>query len=192
MYLASVARSSSVHIWSALRGTTFSSSSRVSPPSGDTAPKTEEAALLYNSKNHKESKWEMDNGHGADLQDCEWYRIVNGIDKVSSRHWFTKAVNTGTRRTSGLDNLVKKPRSEHEYRRHFISQRVVEEWNSLADHVKEARNMACFKRTSSRHPQHVSTWASEEYSPSIQENPNELNSGDLSFRIRIRRLDEPS
>ncbi len=72
-------------------------------------------------------------------------KIVNGIDKVNSQDWFTKAVNQGTRGTSGLDNLVK-PRSEHEYRRHFFSQRVADDWNSLPDHVKQARNVPCFKR----------------------------------------------
>jgi hypothetical protein len=53
------------------------------------------------------------------------FKIVNGIDKVNSHHLFTKAVNRGTRGTSGLDNLVK-PRSEHEYRRHYFSHRVVD------------------------------------------------------------------
>ncbi len=73
------------------------------------------------------------------------FKIVNGIDKVNSQDWFTKAVNQGTRSTSGLDNLVK-PRSEHEYRRHFFSQRVVDERNSLPNHVKEARKVPCFRR----------------------------------------------
>ncbi len=72
-------------------------------------------------------------------------KIVNGIDEVNSQDWFTKAVNRGIRGTSGLDNMVK-PRSEHEYRRPFFSQRVVDDWNSLPDHMKEARNVPCFKR----------------------------------------------
>jgi hypothetical protein len=46
--------------------------------------------------------------HGADLQDCEWYR------QSEQPSWFAKAVNRGTRGTSGLDNLVK-PRSKYEY-----------------------------------------------------------------------------
>ncbi len=67
------------------------------------------------------------------------FKIVNGVDKVNSHHWFTKTVNRGTRGTSGgLDNLIK-PRSEYEYRSNFFSQRVVEEWNTLPDQVKEAR-----------------------------------------------------
>jgi hypothetical protein len=73
------------------------------------------------------------------------FKIVNGIDKVNSQDWFTKAVNRGTRGTSGLDNLVK-PRSEHEYRRHFYSQRVIDDWKTLPDHVKEAQNVPFFKR----------------------------------------------
>jgi hypothetical protein len=32
------------------------------------------------------------------------FKIVNGIDNVNSHHWFTKAVNRGTRGTSGLES----------------------------------------------------------------------------------------
>ena len=39
------------------------------------------------------------------------FKIVNGIDKVNSKHWFTKAVNRGTTATSGLDNIFK-PRAK--------------------------------------------------------------------------------
>jgi hypothetical protein len=81
----------------------------------------------------------------GEMDMVQTFKIVNGIDKVNSQDWFTKAVNQGTRSTSGLDNLVK-PRSEHEYRRHFFSQRVVDERNSLPNHVKEARKVPCFRR----------------------------------------------
>jgi hypothetical protein len=37
-------------------------------------------------------------GHGSDFQ----FKILNGIYKVNSQDWFTKAVNRGTRGTSGL------------------------------------------------------------------------------------------
>jgi hypothetical protein len=47
---------------------------------------------------------------------------------------------------SHADTILVKPRSEHEYRRHFFSQRVVDEWNPHPDYVKEARNVPCFKR----------------------------------------------
>ena len=73
------------------------------------------------------------------------YKIVNGIDRVNSKIWFTKAVNRGTRGTSGVDNMVK-PRSEHEFRMRFYSQRVVDEWNNLPDEVKLAKNVDSFKR----------------------------------------------
>jgi hypothetical protein len=73
------------------------------------------------------------------------FKIVNGIDQVNSKIWFTKAVNVGTRGTSGLDNMAK-GRNEHEFRRNFFSQRVVDSWNCLPDHVKAARNVESFKR----------------------------------------------
>ncbi len=72
------------------------------------------------------------------------FKIVNGIDKVNSQDWFTRAVNRGTRGTSGLDNLVK-PRSEHEYRRHFFSQRVVGEadWWKFASSLVGEEKFTC-------------------------------------------------
>ena len=72
------------------------------------------------------------------------YKIVNGIDRVNSKIWFTKAVNRGTRGTSWVDNMVN-PRSEHEFRMRFYSQRVVDEWNYLPDEVKLAKNVDSFK-----------------------------------------------
>jgi len=73
------------------------------------------------------------------------FKIVNGIDHVNSQIWFEKAVNTGTRGSSGVDNMAKL-RAGHDFRRNFFSQRVVDAWNSLPDNVKMARNVACFKR----------------------------------------------
>ena len=34
------------------------------------------------------------------------FKIVNGIDKVNSQDWFTKAVNRGTRGTVNSGNFV--------------------------------------------------------------------------------------
>ena len=78
------------------------------------------------------------------------FKIVNGIDKVNSQIWFEKAVNRGTRGSSGLDNILK-PRAGHDFRRNFFSQRVIDDWNSLPDNVKGASNVACFKRLYRRH-----------------------------------------
>jgi hypothetical protein len=72
------------------------------------------------------------------------FKIVNGIDRVNSKLWFTKAENRGTRGTTGLDNMGKQ-RSDHEFRRQFFSQRVVDGWNCLPDNVKAAHNVTTFK-----------------------------------------------
>ena len=73
------------------------------------------------------------------------FKIVKRIDHVNSQIWFEKAVKTGTRGSSGVDNMAKL-RAGHDFRRNFFSQRVVDAWNSLPDNVKMARNVACFKR----------------------------------------------
>ena len=42
-------------------------------------------------------------------------------------------------------------RNNHEYRKNFLSQSVVEEWNNLPDGVKEARAVQIFKHRYRRH-----------------------------------------
>ena len=83
------------------------------------------------------------------------FKIVNGMDADSSELWFSRAdVGRAIRAASGKDNILPK-RSHHEYRRNFFSQRVVEEWNSLPDQVKSARNAQCFKRLYRRHTEGI-------------------------------------
>ena len=44
-----------------------------------------------------------------------------------------------------------KKRSHREFRKNFFTVRITDEWNSLPDSVKEARNVTCFKRLYRRH-----------------------------------------
>ena len=74
------------------------------------------------------------------------YKMVNKVDTDNCEQWFTRAdTRRPTRESSGRDNILVK-RANHEFRKNFFSARVVEEWNSLPDTVKEAANVTCFKR----------------------------------------------
>ena len=50
-----------------------------------------------------------------------------------------------TRAAADRDNLIKE-RSTHELRNRFFAVRVIEEWNSLQDSVKEASSAAVLRR----------------------------------------------
>ena len=79
---------------------------------------------------------------------AQTYKIMASED---SDQWFTRAdTRRTTRNTCGLNNIVPM-RNNHEYRNNFFSQRVVEEWNSLPDVVKESRTVQMFKRRYWRH-----------------------------------------
>ena len=78
------------------------------------------------------------------------FKLVKGIDIVSDGILERAAARPLTRQNIGLDNLVKK-RSHHEFRKNFFTVRITDEWNSLPDSVKEARNITCFKRLYRRH-----------------------------------------
>ena len=72
---------------------------------------------------------------------AQTYKIMASEE---SDQWFTRAdTKRTTRNTCGLNNIVPM-RNNHEYRNNFFSQRVVEEWNSLPDVVKESRTVQIF------------------------------------------------
>ena len=79
------------------------------------------------------------------------FKIVNGIDSEESEQWFERAnTRRTTRNTAGEFNLLPK-RCNHEYRRDFFSQRVIERWNVLPTVVKAAPTVSQFKRLYRRH-----------------------------------------
>ena len=84
----------------------------------------------------------------SEIDMVQTYKIVNSSECES---WFTRADSRrATRAAAGKDNLLAMP-SQHEYRRKFFSQRVIEGWNALPDLVKEARSVEGFKRLYRRH-----------------------------------------
>ena len=65
------------------------------------------------------------------------YKILRGFDNVDYKTWFTKVNNNNTRLSSF--HLNPQPsRSNHEIRRHFFGQRVVNTWNTLPNYVKDS------------------------------------------------------
>ena len=66
------------------------------------------------------------------------YKIMNGIDRLDPRAFFNRALNE---RTRGHSQRLFMGRCRLEIRRRkksSISQRVVQDWNSLSDHVVTA------------------------------------------------------
>ena len=73
------------------------------------------------------------------------YRIMNNIDSMGER-MFKKVTQAHSRctRNSSKENIVLH-KSNLEVRRHYLTQRVVSDWNSLPEEVQQARNLELFK-----------------------------------------------
>jgi hypothetical protein len=88
--------------------------------------------------------------HQADM--IQTFKIVRGFDKVDRETWFHMASQSAraTRSTDCPLNL--RPQAARlDARRHFFSNRVVEGWNQIPDHIKNARTVSIFKRNYRRH-----------------------------------------
>ena len=76
------------------------------------------------------------------------YRVLNGVDDVDPKKWFTMAQErngaSSTRHTNGVLN-VERGEGKGDVRRNFWSQRVVDPWNSLPDEIKKAKSLNEFK-----------------------------------------------
>jgi hypothetical protein len=82
------------------------------------------------------------------------YKILSDCDTKFHEQWFELAADRRpTRQSSGVSNLLAR-RSNHEYRREFFSNRVVEKWNRLPDTVKAAPSAGAFKN---RYRHHLET-----------------------------------
>ncbi len=80
--------------------------------------------------------------HQADM--VQTYKIVTGKDKET---WFKSVTETGRPTRSAADPLNLRPQASRlEIRRHFFSQRVIEDWNKVPANLKQAKNVKCFKR----------------------------------------------
>ena len=77
----------------------------------------------------------------------ETWKILHGAENVDKRTWFTMVTDVAPRATRVTDrplNIVK-PRWNYEPRSKFYSIRVVEQWNSLPNSVREAKTFNSFK-----------------------------------------------
>ena len=77
----------------------------------------------------------------------ETWKILHGAENVDKKTWFTMAADVAPRATRVTDhplNIVK-PRWNYEPRSKFYSIRVVEQWNSLPNSVREAKTFNSFK-----------------------------------------------
>ena len=76
------------------------------------------------------------------------FKILNSIDRVDYRTWFTIYGDLNSRVTRQSDyplNLVRSEVSRTEVRNNFYSQRIINNWNSLPSYVKESITIAQFK-----------------------------------------------
>jgi hypothetical protein len=83
--------------------------------------------------------------HQADM--LQTFKILRGIDRVDHKTWFQLAAETGRATRSADDPLnLRLKASRLEVRRHFFSNRVVEDWNLVPSTVKNARTVSAFKK----------------------------------------------
>ena len=80
----------------------------------------------------------------------EVFKILKGFNKVNYETWFKLSVN---RRTRGHNYRLVKTRSRLDVRKHFFSQRVVNEWNGLPSEVVEAESVNAFKNRYDKYKQ---------------------------------------
>jgi len=73
----------------------------------------------------------------------EVYRIVTGRERIAKEQFFGQAENNHGLR--GHSMKLKKERSRLDIRKFFFSQRVVNSWNALPQHVVDAESINLFK-----------------------------------------------
>ena len=78
------------------------------------------------------------------------YRVLNKVDNVDPNIWFTREAPrqgaASTRQTDGFMNVVRK-KGNHDIRKNFWSNRVVEHWNRLPESVKKSETLDWFKNS---------------------------------------------
>jgi len=79
---------------------------------------------------------------------------MTGKEKLSSEQFFHLS-STGYQ-TRGHSLKIAKQRTRLDLRKHFFSQRVVNEWNSLPQHVIEASTVNMFKNRLDKYWQDMS------------------------------------
>ena len=72
----------------------------------------------------------------------EVFKMIKGLNKAEYRCFFTISQNS---RTRGHRFKFVKNRSKLDVRKHFFSQRVVNDWNTSSEIVVETESVNCFK-----------------------------------------------
>ena len=72
----------------------------------------------------------------------EVYKILTGKCKTDSKNFF-KVINKST--TRGHKLKLMKSRNRLDVRNNFFSQRIVNQWNNLAEYIVKAESINCFK-----------------------------------------------
>ena len=75
------------------------------------------------------------------------YKIINGIDRIDSELFF----QMGPTRTRGHSKKLYKPKCEKEIRKNSFSHRVIDDWNSLTEHIVSAESVNSFKSRLDNH-----------------------------------------
>ena len=79
------------------------------------------------------------------------YKIMTGKDKIDREQFFQQwqtATNYGLR---GHSLKIRKDRPNFDIRKHFFSQRVVNTWNKLPQHVVDAPSVNSVKNRLDKH-----------------------------------------
>jgi hypothetical protein len=82
------------------------------------------------------------------------YKILNGVDKVDAKTWFTTQEHNRTRMTRNSEydkNLIRTKVSRTDLRANTFSQRVINKWNGLPNNLKDAPSIHVFKRLLNSH-----------------------------------------
>jgi len=77
------------------------------------------------------------------VSDTILFVILPGKEKINSDQLFQKATTTELR---GHSLKLYKKSSRLELRKHFFSQRIVDQWNKLPDDVVSAATISSFKK----------------------------------------------
>ena len=76
------------------------------------------------------------------------FRILNGFCDVDPNVWFNlvDSVSSRSTRNSSYNLNLKKQRFKTDIRKHFFSNRIIDEWNKLSVEIKKSKTVNDFKR----------------------------------------------
>ena len=74
------------------------------------------------------------------------FKILKGFDNVNSGDYFnTYGVNARVTRTASYELNIVPKHSTTDVRRHFFTNRIVNEWNALPNYIKDSVSISSFK-----------------------------------------------